>query len=113
MNRQELEYRALKIFEEQPNITQRQLAKKLNMSLGKTHYLVKSLIEVGWLKFSNFKSSDNKWGYSYLLTPQGIIEKSIITINFLAKKQQEFSDLQKEIQQLQEELKQNKISHEL
>ena len=54
MNRQELEYRALKIFEEQPNITQRQLAKKLNMSLGKTHYLIKSLIEVGWLKLSNF-----------------------------------------------------------
>ncbi len=110
MNRQELEYRALKIFEEQPNITQRQLAKKLNMSLGKTHYLVKSLIEVGWLKFNNFKRSDHKWGYAYLLTPKGIIEKSIITANFLARKQQEFSDLQKEIQSLKEELKQSKIT---
>ena len=109
MNRQELEYRALKIFEEQPNITQRQLAKKLNMSLGKTHYLIKSLIEVGWLKLSNFKRSENKWGYAYLLTPKGVIEKSIITANFLAQKQQEFNDIQKEIQYLKEELKRSKI----
>ncbi len=92
MTKLELEYRALKIFEEQPNTTQRQLAKKLNISLGKTHYLIKSLIEVGWLKFSNFKRSNNKWEYVYLLTPQGVIEKSIITANFLARKQQEFSD---------------------
>ena len=111
MNRQELEYRALRIFEEQPNITQRQLAKKLNMSLGKTHYLIKSLIDVGWLKLSNFERSDNKWGYAYLLTPKGIIEKSIITADFLVRKQQEFSDIQKEIQRLKKEVKQSKIPH--
>ena len=88
-------------------MTQREIAKKLNVSLGKTHYLIKSLIDVGWLKLDNFQRSDNKLGYAYLLTPNGIIEKAVITAQFLSRKQQEYSDLQLEIQQLQEEIKQN------
>ena len=107
MNKQELEYRALKLLEQKPNMTQRQIAGELNVSLGKTHYLIKSLIDVGWVKLDNFQRSDNKWGYAYLLTPNGIIEKAIITTQFLTRKQQEHSDLQLEIQQLQEEIKQN------
>ena len=106
-NKQELEYRALKLLEQQPDMTQRQLAKELNVSLGKTHYLIKSLIDVGWVKLDNLRRSDNKWGYAYLLTPNGIIEKAVITAQFLARKQREYSDLQLEIQQLQEEIKQN------
>ena len=107
MNKQELEYRALKLLEQQPDMTQRQIAEELNVSLGKTHYLIKSLIDVGWVKLDNFQRSDNKWGYAYLLTPNGIIEKAVITAKFLTRKQQEYSDLQLEIQQLQEEIKQN------
>jgi len=107
MNKQELQYRALKLLEKQPVMTQREIAKKLNMSLGKTHYLIKSLIDVGWVKLDNFQRSDNKLGYAYLLTPRGIIEKAVITAQFLTRKQQEYSDLQLEIQQLQEEIKQN------
>tara|TARA_B100000575_G_C23120544_1_gene648366 strand:- start:1719 stop:2162 length:444 start_codon:yes stop_codon:yes gene_type:complete len=106
MNKQELEYRALKLLESQPVITQRQIAKKLNVSLGKTHYLIKSLIDVGWVKLGNFQRSDNKLSYAYFLTPSGIIEKAVITAKFLARKQQEYSDLQLEIQQLQEEINQ-------
>jgi EPS-associated MarR family transcriptional regulator len=106
MTNQELEYRALKILEQQPDVTQRQLAEALGVSLGKTHYLVKSLIDVGWVKLDNFQRSDNKWGYAYLLTPMGIIEKAAITARFLVRKQREYSDLQREIQQLQEEVKQ-------
>ena len=106
-NKQELEYRALKLLEQQPDMTQRQLAKELNVSLGKTHYLIKSLIEVGWVKLDNLRRSDNKWGYAYLLTPNGIIEKAVITTKFLARKQREFNDLQLEIQHLQEEVNQN------
>ena len=108
MNKQELEYRALKLLEKQPDMTQRQIAEELNVSLGKTHYLIKSLIDVGWVKFDNFQRSDKKWGYAYLLTPNGIIEKAVITAQFLTRKQREFSDLQIEIQELQEEIKQNK-----
>ena len=107
MIKEELEYRVLKILEKRPDMTQRQLAKELGVSLGKAHYLLKSLIEVGWVKLDNFQRSDNKWGYAYLLTPKGIIEKAVITTKFLTRKQREYSDLQLEIQQLEEEVKQN------
>ena len=103
---QELEYRALKILEQQPDLTQRQLAEELGVSLGKTHYLVKSLIDVGWVKLDNFQRSDNKWGYAYLLTPMGIVEKAAITARFLVRKQREYTQLQQEINELQEEVRQ-------
>jgi len=106
MTNQELEYRVLKILEQHPDLTQRQLAEELGISLGKTHYLVKSLIDVGWVKFGNFQHSDNKWGYAYLLTPMGIIEKAAITARFLVRRQREYAQLQKEIVQLQEEVRQ-------
>ena len=106
MTNQELEYRALKILEQQPDLTQRQLAAELGISLGKTHYLVKSLIDVGWVKLDNFQRSGNKWGYAYLLTPMGIVEKAAITARFLVRKQREHTQLQEEIAQLQEEVRQ-------
>ena len=106
MANQELEYRALKILEQQPDLTQRQLAAELGISLGKTHYLVKSLIDVGWVKLDNFQRSGNKWGYAYLLTPTGIVEKTAITARFLVRKQREHTQLQEEIIQLQKEVRQ-------
>ncbi len=109
INKKELEYRVLKLLEQQPDMTQRQIAKELNVSLGKTHYLVKSLIDVGWVKLDNFQRSDNKWGYAYLLTPKGIVEKAAITARFLARKQREHTQLQKEIDQLKEEVRQQDL----
>ncbi len=109
MTNQELEYRALKILEQKPDLTQRQLAKELGVSLGKTHYLIKSLIDVGWVKLDNFQRSDNKWGYAYLLTSKGIVEKAGITMQFLVRKQKEYSQLQEEIVQLQEEVRQQQV----
>ena len=106
MTNQELEYRVLKILERQPDLTQRQLATELGVSLGKAHYLVNSLIDVGWVKLDKFQRSDNKWGYAYLLTPKGIVEKDAITARFLVRKKQEFDNLQLEIQQLQEDVRQ-------
>ena len=105
MVNQDLEYRALKILEQQPDLTQRQLSEALGVSLGKTNYLVKSLIDVGWVKLDNFQRSSSKWGYAYLLTPKGIIEKTAITTRFLIRKQREYNELQEEIAQLQEEVK--------
>jgi EPS-associated MarR family transcriptional regulator len=105
MTNQDLEYRALKILEQQPDLTQRQLAEELGVSLGKTHYLVKSLIDVGWVKLDNFQRSDNKWGYAYLLTPRGIVEKAAITARFLIRKQREYNELQEEIAQLKAEVR--------
>ena len=106
MSNQELEYRVLKILEQQPDLTQRQLAEELGISLGKTHYLVKSLIDVGWVKLDNFQKSDNKWGYAYLLTPIGIAEKAAITARFLLRKRREYNALHDEIAQLQKEVRQ-------
>ena len=105
MTNQELEYRALKILEQQPDLTQRQLAEALGVSLGKTHYLVKSLIDLGWVKLDNFQKSNSKWGYAYLLTPMGIAEKAAITARFLVRKQGEYNELQQEIAQLQKEVR--------
>ena len=105
MTNQELEYRALKILEMNPDLTQRQLAEELGISLGKTHYLIKSLIKVGWVKLDNFQKSNNKWGYAYLLTPQGIAEKATITARFLIKKQREYNALKDEIAHLEAEVR--------
>ena len=105
MTNQELEYRALKTLETNPELTQRQLAEALGISLGKTHYLIKSLIKVGWVKLDNFQKSNNKWGYAYLLTPQGIAEKATITARFLIKKQREYNALKDEIAQLEAEVR--------
>ena len=104
---QELEYRALKILEQQPDLTQRQLSEALGVSLGKTNYLLKSLIDVGWVKLDNFQKSDNKLGYVYLLTPTGMTEKAAITLRFLNRKKQEYEDLQAEIARLQQEVQQH------
>ena len=101
---QELEYRALKLLEQQPNLTQRQLSEALGVSLGKTHYVLRSLIDVGWVKLDNFRRSDNTWGYAYLLTPMGVAEKAAITVRFLKRKKKEYDDLQTEIAQLQREV---------
>lgn len=104
MSKQELEYKVLRWLEKNPNITQRQLAKELGVSLGKTHYLISSLIKVGWVKVDNFKRSDNKMGYMYLLTPKGVNEKAKITKTFLVRKENEYQQLKHEIEQLKSEV---------
>ena len=104
MINQELEYRVLKILEQQPDLTQRQLSEELGVSLGKTNYLLKSLIDVGWVKLDNFQKSDKKWGYAYLITPMGLAEKAAITVRYLKRKKQEYDNLQAEIAQLQKEV---------
>ncbi len=110
MNNQELEFRALKILEQQPDLTLRQLAEALGVSLGKTHYLVKSLIDVGWVKLDNFQKSNSKWGYAYLLTPMGIAEKAAINARFLVRKQREYNELQQEIAQLRADVARERIN---
>ena len=84
-------------------MTQRQIARDLNVSLGKTNYIVRALIDRGWIKLSNFKRSDNKLGYIYLLTPKGITEKSILSQKFLRRKSEEYNRLKKEIEMLKKE----------
>ena len=96
--------KALKLLEKNPELTQRELAVELGLSLGKTHYVLKSLVAIGLVKVANFQLSGNKWGYAYLLTPRGIAEKAAITVRFLARKQEEFKQLEREIEVLKAEV---------
>ena len=80
------------------------MAKELGLSLGKTNYVVRALIDKGWVKLSNFKRSDNKLGYIYLLTPEGLSEKTMLAQNFLNRKSEEYNRLKKEIEMLKNEL---------
>ena len=85
-------------------MTQRQLSKELGLSLGSTNYVIHALIDKGWMKLSNFKRSDNKLGYIYLLTPEGVTEKSTLAQNFLNRKSEEYNRLKEEIEILKNEL---------
>ena len=107
---EELELRTLKLLTENPHLTQRELASQLGISLGKAHYILKALVNVGWIKLGNFRRSDNKLGYAYLLTPQGLVEKSPITRRFLLRKQGEYVQLRTEIEMLQREVGED-LSH--
>ena len=104
MFNEEIEFRALKLLEQNPKMSQRELSAELGVSLGKTHYVVKALIDMGWVKLDNFRRSDNKLGYAYLLTPKGITGKAAITVRFLARKQAEYARLREEIEQLKAEV---------
>lgn len=99
----EYKYKILKLVAADSAISQRELAKALGISLGKTNYCLKALIEKGTLKVSNFKNSKNKLAYMYLLTPSGIEEKSAITLRFLKEKIKEYEILSEEIKSLRQE----------
>ena len=104
MHKSDAEYIILKKFEDNPYLTQRELSKELGVSLGKTNYIINALIDKGWLKLKNFKRSDKKLGYSYLLTTQGITEKAILAQKFLKRKSDEYNRLKEEIKNLRNEL---------
>ncbi len=96
----EAELEILRRLEENPKLTQRQIAEDMGLSLGKINYLIKALLEKGLLKVNNFKRSDNKLGYLYLLTPKGVDTKRKLTLLFLQRKSEEFDRLKKEIQRI-------------
>jgi EPS-associated MarR family transcriptional regulator len=99
----EYRYKILKLLETQPEISQRELAKNLGVSLGKANFCLKALMEVGLIKATNFRNSQNKLAYMYLLTPTGIEAKSAITVSFLRSKLREYELLQLEISSLMQE----------
>lgn len=102
--RETAHYRILRLIEDRPEISQRELARVLGVSLGKTHYLLKALLEKGLVKADNFRRSDNKLAYAYLLTPSGITAKLELTRAFLRHKESEYEAARAEIERLREEL---------
>ena len=104
MQHQEIHLKVLRHVEENPEVTQRELAGELGVSLGKANYCLKALIDKGFIKARNFHNSNNKRAYLYKLTPTGIEAKARISVSFLRHKMREYEQLKKEIDQLQNEV---------
>ena len=99
-------YGLLKTLEENPGLSQRDMAKRLGVSLGKINFCLNALVAKGLLKVNNFRNSDNKLAYAYLLTPHGVEEKARMTVLFLKYKMQEYEQLRAEIEALKREAEQ-------
>lgn len=94
----------LRLLQRQPDLSQRELSEALGLSLGKAHYVLHSLLDRGLVKAGNFKRSDNKLAYAYVLTPTGLREKLRLTRAFLQRKEAEFEQLRHTIAALKNEL---------
>jgi MarR family transcriptional regulator, temperature-dependent positive regulator of motility len=104
MHNHDLDYEMLRQITDQPVASQRGLAVRLGVSVGKVNYCLRALVDKGWVKARNFRRSDNKWAYAYLLTPPGVSAKMRLAQAFLARKEFEFERLQHEIAALRSEL---------
>ena len=94
----------LRILEANPNLSQRQIAVELGISVGKTNYCMKALVDRGWIKAQDFRTSDNKRAYAYVLTRSGMRRKSQLAVRFLEQKRHEFEALEREIATLSAEV---------
>ena len=99
-HQEDAKLRVMKIINHNPQMTSREIAKKVGISNGSAYYLLISLIDLGFVKYINFKENKQKIKYSYLLTPKGIREKSLISNNYLVRKKKEFEALKEEINSL-------------
>ena len=97
---EDLRYKLLKLLAEEPQISQRDLASRLGISVGKANYCMSALVEKGLVKINNFRRANNKLAYAYLLTPSGIEEKASVAVSFLQRKMREYGELQQEIEAL-------------
>lgn len=107
----ELDYALLRHLEETTDNSQRALAKRLGVSVGKINYCMRAVIARGWVKANNFRRADNKLAYAYLLTPSGVAAKVRLARTFLAIKEGEFEKLQQEINALRREVSDGDDSH--
>lgn len=96
-------FRLLRLLEENPDLTQRELAEKLGVSVGGMNYCLKALMGKGLVKMQNFNQSKNKFGYVYILTPRGLTEKAALMGQFLKRKMEEYDALKAEIETLKGE----------
>lgn len=94
-------FRVLRVLQENPELSQRQLAEAVGVSVGGVHYVLSALIDKGMVKLGNFKAAEDKRRYAYILTPKGVAEKTAITRRFLARKIEEYEALKAEIKELE------------
>ena len=98
-----LQFRVIRLLDESPSLSQRDLAQSLGVSLGKAHYCLKALIDKGFVKARNYRNSQNKTAYLYLLTPRGMAEKGILARHFLEQRIREYDEIAAEITRLKQE----------
>jgi EPS-associated MarR family transcriptional regulator len=108
--KEDTRFRVLRLLEDNPHMSQRELAGALGISVGSTHYLLSALIERGLVKLGNFSAAEDKRRYAYVLTPRGLAEKAAITGRFLSRKRAEYEALKREIAELEVELDQGPVS---
>ncbi len=101
---EDVRFRILRLLEENPELTQRELAAQVGISTGGVHYVLSALVEKGMVKLGNFSAARDKRRYAYILTPKGLAEKAAITRRFLARKMEEYEALRAEIDALHDEL---------
>jgi len=100
---EELRYKLMRLIAANPEVSQREVARELGISLGKVNYCLRALVRRGWVKAHNFKNSRNKAAYMYLLTPRGLEAKALLAVRFLHIKKLEYESLQREIEQISAE----------
>lgn len=105
---QEIFYRLLKILSRDSNLTQREMAKKMGISLGRVNYCISELVKKGLIKINRFKHSKNKIQYIYILTPQGLEEKAALTISFLKRKVMEYEEIKSQIKEVAQEIEEER-----
>jgi EPS-associated MarR family transcriptional regulator len=103
MAAEEIHYKLMRMLQANPQMSQRDAARELGVSLGKVNYCLRALVRRGWVKASNFKNSQNKAAYMYLLTPRGLEQKASLTLRFLQVKLREYEVLRTEIEQMRQE----------
>ena len=106
MPQEETQLRLLRLLQDEPELSQRELSRRIGVSVGSTNYFLRALIEKGWVKTQNFANNPQKGRYIYQLTPHGISEKARITRQFLARKRSEYEQLRAEIAALEREVEQ-------
>jgi EPS-associated MarR family transcriptional regulator len=104
---QEIHYRLLKLLAEEPQMRQKDMAKRMGISVGVVNYCIRELAKQGLIKIKSYKSEMNKFPQHYILTPRGIEEKGRITVRFLKRKIEEYEEIKRQIQLLTREIEQD------
>lgn len=108
----DVRFELLRELTKDPAVSQRGLATRLGVSVGKVNYCLRALVEKGWIKANNFRRSDNKLAYAYLLTPAGMAAKLRLTRRFIVEKEREFKELHRQVQTLRRELETDQLVDE-
>ena len=108
---QEIRYRLLKILAREPQLGQRDMAKRMGISLGKVNFCVSELADKGWIKVTRLKSARKKIPYIYMLTPKGLEEKGKLTVRFLKRKVSEYEEIKMQISEIYQEVKHEAVDN--